>query len=262
MLKDKLSLVIHSCEKFSDLWDAHFQLLNQNWADRNIATYLVTDSPTDKQYDDVIVISAGKGKEITERITAALPQIDTEYVLVTLDDYFPIYPIDSAKIERVVSIMEEESLDYVRLFLRPKYKRGDRWDKYDGFYHIDTARNYSVNLYVGIWRKSFIEKTIREPMNAWNYEVSLSKVAHEVGARCAVSLNDEFRIMDTVRKGKILRKAYKYLKKHDLYHGDRPIRKRREEFKLFVITWAMRLLPKKFTSFVKRLFKVKSFSGY
>ena len=29
MLKNRLTLLIHSCDKFSDLWDAHIYLLNK-----------------------------------------------------------------------------------------------------------------------------------------------------------------------------------------------------------------------------------------
>lgn len=260
MLKDRLTLMIHSCEKFSDLWDVHFKLLQDNWGDRDIHTLLVTDAPTTKAYENVEIVSAGEGKEITERITAALPRVDTEYVLVTLDDYLDIYPISSEKIERLVELMDSEGLDYICIFDRPK--TNVKYKDIPDIYEVDLTQNYRVNLYPGIWRKDFMKKTIRQPLSAWEYEVSLTPIAHELGAKCVQSKGGEFPIMDTVRKGKLLRKAYKYLKKHDLYHGDRPVRTRFEEFKLFIITWARRLLPKKFTNFLKKIFKVKTFSGY
>ena len=59
MLKDKLTLMVHSCNKFSDLWDAHFKLLNENWRDRDLTTYLVTDDETDITFEGVQVICAG-----------------------------------------------------------------------------------------------------------------------------------------------------------------------------------------------------------
>ena len=82
------SIIISTCDKFSDLWDAHILLLNQNWADRNVETFLVTDKPTDRTFENVTVVAAGEGTEITERLKVVLPLIKTEYVLFTLDDYF------------------------------------------------------------------------------------------------------------------------------------------------------------------------------
>jgi len=254
MLEEKITLVIHSCDKFSDLWDAHITLLNRNWADRTVKTLLVTDTQTDKHYENVTILPTGDSKELSERTEAMLAHIDTKFVLVTLDDYFPVFPIDSEKIERVVKIMEKEDLDYVRLYLRPKYKRRDRWTEYSNFYHIDTTRNYSVNLYVGIWKKTFIGKTIHKPpLNAWDYEVSLTKIAHEVGARCAVSLNHEFEILDVVRKGKILNKANRYLKENDLYHGNRPVISRMYEIKLAIRTWGIRMMPRCITNLARKI---------
>lgn len=259
MLKDKLTFIIHSCDKFSDLWDAHVELLNKNWADRNIDTYLVTDSPTDKKYDKVEILSAGEGKEITDRLKYALPKIQTEYVLVTLDDYFNTQPIYTEKIENLVNLMEKDGLDYICIFDRPKNK--EKYKDYDNLYVPDLDKNYRVNLYPGIWRKDFMEKTIRETLNAWQYEVSLTPIAKELGAKCIQSKNGEFPIMDVVRKGKILRSANKYLKKHNLYHGERPVRTVREEVTLFIITWTNRMLPPGLSKALKKILKFKSFSG-
>lgn len=252
-LKNRLTLVVHSCNKFSDLWDAHMTLLNRNWKDRDIDTFLVTDEETKSSYENVKIISTGKGKELSERTAGMLPYINTEYVLITLDDYFPIYPISSAKIERIVDIMDKENIDYVRLFLRPKYKHGDKWKGYDRFYKVDTTRRYSVNLYVGIWRKDFIEKTIKEPLNAWKYEVSLSKLANQVNAKCAMSTGKEFEILDVVRKGKILNKAAKYLQKNNLYHGNREVISRAYEIKLGIRTWGIRIMPKFVTDLSRKI---------
>ena len=88
VMENNFSIIISTCDKFSDLWDAHILLLNQNWADRNVETFLVTDKPTDRTFENVTVVAAGEGTEITERLRAVMPLIKTEYVLFTLDDYF------------------------------------------------------------------------------------------------------------------------------------------------------------------------------
>lgn len=51
MMENNFSIIISTCDKFSDLWDAHILLLNQNWADRNVETFLVTDKPTDRTFE-------------------------------------------------------------------------------------------------------------------------------------------------------------------------------------------------------------------
>ena len=220
MLEDKLTLLIHSCDKFSDLWDAHMKLLGKNWPDRAIRTIILTDAPTNRHYDNVEIISAGADKEITDRIRYVLPFIKTEYVLVTLDDYFPIYPINTNQITRLVDIMEERGYDYVRLFKEPKCHLCKTADSKIYTYTLD--RDNRINLYAGIWKKSFINNTLSpESLTAWDYEVSLTPAAAKIGAQCAMSKGNEFPILDVVRKGKILRPAARYLRKYNMYTRDR-----------------------------------------
>ncbi len=246
-LKDNLTMIIHSCDKFSDLWDAHVSLLEKFWPDRNIPTYIVTDKENERAYERVSVIAAGEGAELSERTARALEEIDTEYVFITLDDYFLYRPVSNEVIGGLLDVMEKENLDYIRLFKYPRNKRSainrpmkDRPD----IWHLDNNQRYTVNLYAGIWRKSFLAATVREKKNAWQYEVSLSRIAREVNARCAMTNGKEFNILDGVRKGKFLHKAYRYLKKHDLYHGDRPLIGRWQIFKLNVRIWGTRHMPR------------------
>ncbi|MCF8020015.1 MAG: hypothetical protein K9L62_11495 [Vallitaleaceae bacterium] len=250
MLKDKLTLVIHSCEKFSDLWDAHVHLLNQNWGDRNINTLLITDKETSKSFNGITIFPAGDRKELPQRMDSALALIHTEFIFITLDDYFLTNKISSEKIADLVSVMEKENLDYIRIFPIPKGK--GKIEGYDSLYNINLNENYQVNLYPGLWRKSFVQKTIRESLNAWQYEVSLTKIAREIGAVCAMSKGKEFEILDIVRKGKILNKANRYLKKHHLYNGSREIISLRQELKLDFMFYGKELIPNGITKCIKR----------
>lgn len=267
MRKDEITLLIHSCHKFSDLWEAHIKLLNQNWPDRNIRTIILTDEDETVSFPDVEIISAGTGKEITDRIRYVLPLITTEYVLVTLDDYFPIYPIDGIKIDRLVSIMNETNMDYIRLFENPKFCKLTP-TKFSDIFTFIFEGDYLVNLYVGIWRKDFMAATLsKESLSAWDYEVSLTSAAAKINAKCAMSKGREFPIMDVVRKGKILRCAAKYLKRYDLYHGPRPTRTIKETALLYIRTQAKRALsygPEPLMRFIQKTMLrlgMNSFSG-
>lgn len=221
MKQSKYTLLIHSCDKFSDLWDAHIKLLNQNWSDRTCRTIILTDSLNKQSFPNVEVMAAGDGEEITGRIRYALNYIDTEYILVTLDDYFPTEHIDSSRIERLIEIMDKNGYDYLRITPLPKSGRIPTEDK--DVYRLSLNGDYRVNLYVGLWKKDFMAKTLGDKtLNAWEFEVTLTESAKKIGANCAMSLGNEFPILDVVRKGRLLPQAVSYFKKHDIYHGNRP----------------------------------------
>ena len=151
MLKEKLTLVINSCDKFSDLWENHIDILNKSWPDREAETLLVTDKDTTASFEGVEIFSAGEKKEYPQRMAAALPRIKTEYILITLDDYFPIKKIENWRLERLIEIMDAEKLDYIRLFADPNSRKP--FKKYKKLYEIPLDVNYAVNLYQGIWRR-------------------------------------------------------------------------------------------------------------
>ena len=138
-------------------------LFRSNWADRNVETFLVTDKPTDRTFENVTVVAAGEGTEITERLRAVMPLIKTEYVLFTLDDYFLTERISTQAVNEDIQIMEKHQIDYLRLFVMTmKSLRNRKAEELEqGIFLLDNhAGDYIVSLYAGIWRKDFMEKTL------------------------------------------------------------------------------------------------------
>lgn len=243
-MSKNMTMLILSCDKFSDLWDGHIKLLEQNWPDRDMETYIVTDAPSDKKYPRVQIINAGADVEWSDRLAYALKQVKTDYVFITLDDYFLIKKVENAGIVDLINMMKEENIDYIRLFPRPKGATMDELPQYRNVYWINTRYDYSVNLYSGIWTKNFIESTVRSPRNAWKYEVSLHLRAEEYGAKCVVSNRKDYVILDVVRKGKLLHKSAAYFKKHPgIYNGSREINSWGYEIKLTIQQQVSRHLP-------------------
>lgn len=245
----ELTMLISTCQAYSDLWDANILLLNRNWADRGIKTILLTDAPCERKYENISMFSAGE-KEWSERLGAVLPEIETEFILLTLDDYFITQPISTKRIERLIKIMIQENIDYIRLSLRPW--ENQKFKRYKDLFKIDLNKNYAVNLSVGIWRKSFLEKLIQEPLNAWKFEVSLTKIARTEGATCAMSKGSEFPVLDVIRKGKLLRKAYQYFKKDPIYSSSREIMKWKDEIFLEIRTVISFIFPRRILLFLKQ----------
>ena len=239
-----MTLLILSCDKFSDLWDGHIKLLEQNWPDRDIETYIVTDVPTMKNYQNVKVIAAGKNMEWSERLAFALEKIETEYVFISLDDYYLIKKVSDSGIQELLYLLATDGYDYIRLYDKPDRATKKELTNHKKIYNVDTSVTYSVNLYPAIWKKEFLQFTTNTPLNPWRFEVKLSQKAREYGAKCIVSKRKDFQILDVVRKGKILHKANKYFKRHPyIYEGNRALQSKRYEIKLYIQTFVSEILP-------------------
>ncbi len=247
-------MLISSCEKFSDLWQQHIRLYRENWMGEPIRTYLVTDRPTEAVLEGVEIIVAPSDYDFPMRIQYALQYIETDYVLLTLDDYFLIHPVSAENIATLAEKAKEGDMDYLLLYDRRKDRPKDFRDL-EVLEPISLEEDYAVNLYPAIWKKSFLDKTVTEDLSPWLYEVSLTKTAKKENARCFFSPSGSFLILDVVRKGKVLHKANAYFKKHAIDIGDRPLISRRYELRLALMDFIKWHTPRCCFLFLKKVAK-------
>lgn len=252
-MASNLSLLIVSCEKFSDLWEANLLLLNDNWANRNIETILVSDSENHFEYDNVRTLFAGADTSYSGRIRFALEHIKSKYVLLTLDDYFLIKTVSNDKFDHLLQVMEREKVSYLRLFryLESNEKVGGE----KNLRYVPTNRTYMVNLYPSLWKVDDLKKIVGDNLSAWDLEVKMTLLASQYKLKCMLSYGGEFPIMDVVRKGKMLRRPARYLKRRGLYHGQRPLIPVKEAIRLKTIFLLKRIIPHCVVVWVKGIMK-------
>lgn len=215
-------MLILSCDGFSDLWSGHIKQLQKHWPDHGMRTAIVTDKETTLSFPGIEILPVCNAPEWTDRLKAALRTVTTEYVFITLDDYYLIQNVDNKRISALLAAMDLNKIDYLRLFSQPERATMAPIPGCKKLFSVDTQYVYSVNLYSGIWKKDFMFSTVRESKTIWQYEVSLARSAREYFARCAMSKQADFKILDVVRKGKLLHRATRYFKKHPgIYSGNR-----------------------------------------
>lgn len=248
--KSRFTVIISTCDKFSDLWDANIYFLNKNFKSYNedVKVLLVTDDVTNRKFDGVEIISAGNGTEITERLKVALNTVETQYILFLLDDYFLTEKIDMNLLVDDMEFMDSESVDYLRLYPASKhYLKKEGATPVVGFplFYIRNIEkgDYKISLYPGLWKTDFMRMTLEQKMNAWQYEVALTEMARTLNAKCAISNHNELPFLDVIRKGKLLNKANNYLKNYPNFKLDRTVMKRKDEFLIWFKTRLRHWLP-------------------
>lgn len=251
-MKNKIAILVTSCDKFSDLWSNNFSLLEKFWPNHPKA-YLLSDKQNEngnKYFDKFLFFE----KEFSSRLLESLEFVAEEYLLLTLDDYLISDFVDDNKIYTLLNYMIQNDVSYIRLFKRTKTKG---WLNKEKKIHLLPLKKdaYEVNLYPSIWKKSDLINIIKNEENIWKFEVRMTRRCKEKHFTCGwVSNKKIFPFIDTVRKGKYLKKAHKYLKKNNLYISERKVRTNKENFALFVRTMISRHTP----DFLQR--KLKTFS--
>lgn len=173
-INNNLAIVVVSCDKYSDLWDDVFNLLDIHWADRPYKTYLATDS---KPYErkGVEVIHFGDIRQWMVCTRKAIERIDAEYILFLMEDYFVIKDIDTKLIEEDVDFMKGHHGDFMNIHQRPAFiKEEDSSYLNDYIRIIPNNTRYGLDTAGAIWRRDFfLEQLRREDGDAWRFEALL-----------------------------------------------------------------------------------------
>jgi hypothetical protein len=168
----KLSILIFSCDAYSDLWDNFFDCFEKFWHNNNYQCYLVNNF---KNYErsGVNVLNAGSG-DWSSRAKYALENVPSKYVLTFLEDYYLCDLVTSNEICNVVDYVINNKVDYYQLDKTDKedYFRWLTHDQKDYLFEIPKTRNYWVDTSVSIWDKSFfLELLGNEDYSAWKFEL-------------------------------------------------------------------------------------------
>ncbi len=251
-MNKNLSVLISSCDAFSDLWEQHFKQHITFWQAEECPIYLVTDKPTDRTFAGMEIIVVDEGLNFPARLKAALSRIPTDLVLLTLDDYFLIRPVKAENIQTLVHHAQTKHIDYLLLYDRRK-TNPHRYEELSVLNPIDLTKKYAVTLYPAIWKKSFLEKTVKDDVSPWAFEASLTETARAEGAVCRFSHTGSFIILDVVRKGKLLHKAARYFKRHQISSITRPLVPLLTEVKLWWMDRISWYAPKGLFRFAKKV---------
>lgn len=248
MYYSNLSLIIASCQSYSDLWSNNLLLLDKNWPNHP-QTFLISDGRG--LYDLVapkqLLIINGN---MTNRIIESLKMIQTEYIVFSLDDYFITKKVNVGKIDFILNYMMENGIDYCG-FSRNKHGRIDKI-KNTQLSKLRLEHTYDVNLYLSIWKKDSLIKCLKADEDIWKAEVLLTKRFKKNNFKaCCVLRNNIIPFIDIIRKGKYIRYNYHFLKKNKLFISNRKIQTVGDVLKLQIKTFLSKCVP----NFIKKRLK-------
>ncbi len=173
---DNVTLLVNSCDKYSDLWYPFFELLKIHWPNCKYPIVLNTESKT-YSHDGLDIrcmqiYKSGENVPWSLRLIETLKRIDTKYILFMLDDFFILSPVNYDKLKQVLRWMNHNpfigSFTFQSHYVpRPEYKS----KIYKGFERIPKNDIFRINCNHGIWRKRYLLKCLEPGESAWDFEV-------------------------------------------------------------------------------------------
>ena len=221
-----ITILINSCDAFSDMWENIISLYDKYWPNHP-DLYILSDKKTNFDYSKIIETNG----EMSNRLLDALNHIKTKYVFLSFDDYYPKKNVNSETIQKVVELMESNGVDYCRIFNKVKIHGKSVGElKYKG---LPLKSIYEVNFYPSLWNVDSLKKIIKPNEEIWKAEARLTRRFKDANLKgITISNKGVFDFVDVVRKGKYLRSAYRFLKRNKLFISSRKKRTIMETIRL------------------------------
>lgn len=169
-LNNNLTILVNSCDSYSDLWPPFFALLKKYWNTSGVRIILNTETK-DFSFDGLTIECVHcPNSPYGGRIIHALKQVKTKYVINMLDDFFLRKPVDNCCVNRLVDWMDND--DRIAYFsFDPYVTEYDLSCPYEGFSQICPGTNYTLTLQLAIWRTERFRSYWMKNITPWEWEV-------------------------------------------------------------------------------------------
>lgn len=271
-MSKKIAIVGIFYDGYYDIWEDFLELLSIHWHDCPYPVYIVDgekDLAFEKKYQ-VSVIHAGIDAEYSNKVRKAVETVDADYYLLLLEDFFIEKDIRSDLMEEIISKMEKNGIEYLRMPMGDFSGVGDSpkhaatADSASGFHFISQTSEYTVSCQPSIWKKEFLKQCIgKGNYNAWVFEgvYCTSRYAHSKRflSRCRIDFNNLFSIRHGAVQGKMLPKVYEdFSKQNYQFKNKREILSGRS-YKIYKMKQKLAaFLPHSVLQIVRRILKKKT----
>ena len=162
-----VSVLIYSCDNYSDVWDPFFTLFFRYW-NCPYPVYITAESKKCK-WGNVITLNT-TGEKWTDRIRKAVEQIPTKYIIGMCEDMFFRRPVRQEMINYCHWEMEKNP--DISCFNFEKTRAYTEECEYENFGCKVCQNDYQKSCQPTLWRKDILLKLLDVSQDPWEWETS------------------------------------------------------------------------------------------
>lgn len=166
--REVCTLLVSSCDGYSDLWRPYFNLIASYWPDCPFSKALITEALC-PPLPGVSCLGLGRGRDWSSLLLDALSRIETPYVLFTLEDFFLRSAVDNNRMVRLLQDCLNDNLAMLRLVPRPGPDGLVAGKEYG---EVPAGAPYRVSTQAAFWKREVLIKLLRAGESAWEFEVN------------------------------------------------------------------------------------------
>lgn len=189
-MASQFTIVVSSSDEYEDCWFPFFTLLSKHWPDCDLPILLNTQKkrfsyPGLRIFCPAVARSSRRDLKWGARLRKSLEQVEDEFILFMLDDYFIRAPVAVDRIREFISWMHRDRLSHIMLYPIPGPNHPC---SYPMLVERGDKAVYRFSLQVGLWRTERFRSYLRDHENPWQTE--------RWGTRRAWKLKDSFFCLD------------------------------------------------------------------
>ena len=261
-MDNRLSIVVVSCDKYEDIVRYYLFYLKAHWPNCDYNIY-VAEEEIDLHSEIATTVLCGKGANWTKAAITTINSTDSQYILLSNDDYYIYKDIDGKEIKKVLDFIMANGIKYYRF--PHAAQKGKRYEKYKENVNVEripTTVPYGITIGTAIWERNEILRILGDgTKSAWDLESDFSRQATlgKKGQYYNDYVSDRRDLLHYVHMatwGKWIPSAARTLKEHghcEIDYSQRGFVSRRSVFKFRVYGVATRIIPVKMRAPIKRL---------
>ena len=161
------SLLVNSCDAYSDVWEIFFKCLKVHWPGIDMPIFLNSES---KQYDNsdvqVTTLNYSGKSEWCGRLKDALLKIESEFVLLLLDDFCLNSDVNLENLNKCFFLMQADpTISCIHI-----PERGVESNTSFSIRLMDNREYGVLGCGPSIWRREDLLFFTREWLSAWLFE--------------------------------------------------------------------------------------------
>ncbi len=169
-MENNCAILVNSCDRYEEAWNPFFTLFKKYWPECPFPLYLNTETAVCK-IDGVTTLVQKDDRNIawSDRLRNAVERIESEFVLLFLDDFFLMERVNHKEVIRTVEIMKQEE-DIAVFYFKHSTGQIPSVCEYGDYLRMDPNKKYILNFQVGLWRKSALLELIQPGLSPWEIE--------------------------------------------------------------------------------------------
>lgn len=177
-MNSKYTLLVNSCDSFSDCWDPFFILLKKKWENNNFPILLNTEFKTYKH--EGLNIKTSRSHQMTnerrltwsECLIQALEMVETPLVLYMQEDYFIEKQVKSDLIDDFAKLMtKDHSIKHIGLTDFGSKPPFQNYNNDERLWIISQKSNYRISTQAGLWDRAALLSYLKAEENGWMFEI-------------------------------------------------------------------------------------------